>query len=111
MPTIQLESTEYVYLGIEGTVPTSAQLAFLAAGSRPTEPDWITATIIDAPTDSLWDDAVASGAQGDYFVARLIGSFGGTGTVLSIGDYQVWVRLTGGTERPVRIAPASLEIA
>jgi hypothetical protein len=111
MPTIQRESTEYVYLGVQGSIPSSAELAFLDAGTRPTSGDWHSSTLVTSSGDPLWADAQASGATGDYFVALLIGAFGGIGIILTAGDYQVWLRLTGAVEQPVRIAPATLEIA
>lgn len=111
MAIIQVESTEYVYVGVTGTVPTSgAELAFLSAGSRPQEENWNAATVVDDDQDTLWLDAQAAGIEGDYYIALLIGSFGGTGVELAPGDYQVWVRLTDTVERPVRIAPVALEV-
>lgn len=108
---IQRESTEYVYVGVTGNVPSvSAETVFLAAGVRPTEPDWDTATIVNNDAHALWDDAVASGATGDYYIARLVGSFGGTGAVLTPGDYQQWIRLTDAVERPVLIPPVAVTI-
>lgn len=110
--SIERETTEYLYLGATGDVPsTGAEVAFLAAGIRPTEPDWEPATVVDSDVHALWADAVASGVTGDFYVAILVGSFGGGTVVLTQGDYQVWVRLTDSTERPVRIAPVALEVA
>lgn len=112
MAVIQVESTEYIYIGVTGTPPTAgAELAFLPAGSRPAEQDWHDATIVVDDQDALWADAQASGVTGDYYVALLIGSFGETGVELAANDYQVWVRLTDTIERPVRIAPVALEVA
>lgn len=108
---MQRESTEFLYIGVGGTVPTSAEVAFLAAGVRPTTPDWHAASLVTSNADPLWNDAVASGAVGSYYVAILVGSFGGTGIVLAQASYQVWLRLTGAVERPVRIAPTVLEVA
>jgi len=108
---LQRESTEYVYMGFTGDVPSvSAEVAFLTAGVRPTT-EWKAAVIVPDNLHALWADAVASGVEGDYFVARLIGSFGGNDLTLSPGDFQPWVRLTGATERPVRIAPVTVTIA
>ena len=109
---MQIESTEYVYCGIQGTVPNSAKVAFLTAGVRPLGGDWIVATLITSPADPLWADASASGATGDYFVTLLIGSYVGNITphTLAAGDYQEWIQLTGDTEQPVRIAPVTLEV-
>lgn len=108
---IDRDSTEYLYIGVTGEVPSaSAEVAFVAAAARPIEGDWETAIIVDDAGDTLWDDAVASGVAGDYFVARLVGPFGGNDVVLTAGDYQCWVRLTDTTERPIRIAPAAVEV-
>lgn len=108
---MQRESTEYIYLGVAGDVPSvGAECAFLDAGARPTGPDWEDATVV-TDSDPLWPDAQSSGATGDYYVVILIGSFGGGTVVLTPGDYQVWVRLTDATEQPVRIAAETLEIA
>jgi hypothetical protein len=109
--TLQRESTEYVYFGFTGDVPaTGAEVAFLAAGTRPTT-EWKTAIVVNNSGHALWNDAQASGVTGDYFIARLVGSFGANDLVLSPGDYQPWVRLTDTTERPVRIAPVTVTIA
>lgn len=109
--TIQRESTEYVYIGVTGALPaTGVETAFLAAGTRPTT-EWDTSILVNNSGHALWDEAVASGVTGTYYIARLIGSFGGTGEVLSAGDYQAWVRITDTTERPVMIAPVVLTIA
>jgi len=109
---LQRESTEYIYVGVTGDVPSvGAELALMAAGDRPESGDWETATVVDDSGDPLWDDAVASGVIGDYFVALLVGSFGGNPVTPSAGDYQVWLRVTDATERPVRIAPVALEVA
>jgi hypothetical protein len=109
--TLQRETTEYVYFGFTGNVPSvGAETAFLAAGLRPTT-EWTAAIVVNNNSHPLWDDAVASGIAGDYYIARLIGAFGGTGVVLTPGDYQPWVRLTDTVERPVRIAPVVVTIA
>ena len=113
---IERESTEYVFFGVTGDVPsTSAEVAFLTAGSRPTGPDWESGVIVESG-DALWADFVATGLAGDYAVAILVGPFdsgGGTNIDLSSGapeDYQCWLQLTDTTERPVRIAPLTLEV-
>lgn len=108
---MQRESTEYIYLGVAGSVPSvGAKCAFLIAGTRPTGPDWKTAIVV-VTGDPLFASAVASGATGNYYVAILIGSFGGGTVTLTAGDYQVWVQLTDAVEQPVRIAGEVLEIA
>jgi membrane carboxypeptidase/penicillin-binding protein PbpC len=109
MVTMQVESTEYLFIGVSGDVPSvGAEVAFLPSGVRPTT--WETATVVSEDTDPLWADALASGVTGDYFVAILVGAFGGTGVVLPTGDYQTWLRLTDAVEQPVRIAPVALEV-
>lgn len=108
---MQRESTEYIYTGITGDEPSvGAECAFMEAASRPLEADWNTAIVVNDQS-ALWTDATSSGVTGDYYVAILIGSFGGTGVELTAGDYQVWIRLTDSIEQPVRIAPEALEIA
>lgn len=108
---MERESTEYVYIGITGDVPSvGVEVAFLAAGVRPTSPDWETAVLIDDSGHALWNEAIASGVTGDYFAACLIGAFGGGTVTLTAGDYQVWVRITDVTEQPVKIAPVVLTV-
>jgi hypothetical protein len=105
---IQRESTEYLYVGVTGDLPSEgAEMAFLPAGVRPLETDWLTATLIDSASP-LYQDAQAS-VPGDYWLAILVGPY--NGNVLESGDYQVWVRLTDLIERPVRITPVALEVA
>ena len=108
---IDRDSTEYLYIGWTGTPPSvSAEIAFLSAGVRPTESDWEDAIIVD-DAHALWLDAVASGVSGDYYAAILVGSFNGNTVVLSgPAAYQPWCRLTDTTERPVRIAPVTVEV-
>lgn len=108
---IERETTEYVYIGMTGTVPAvSAETAFLAAAVRPTT-EWDASIIVNNSGHALWADAVAALGPGhDYFVARLVGSFGGTGEVLAAGSYQPWVRLTDTIERPVRRAPVTITV-
>ncbi len=108
---IDRDSTEYLYFGVTGDVPaTSAEVAFLAPAVRPTEPDWNAAILVPDSGHALWADAQASGVTGDYFVAVLVGSFGGGTVTLTQGDYQAWLRLTDTIERPVRIAPVAVEV-
>lgn len=111
---IQRESTEYIYFGVTGDVPsTGAEVAFLTAGSRPSGGDWETAILVNDDQHALWPDALAAGVDGDFFVAILIGTFGGGTVDLSAGapaDYQAWLRLTDAVEQPVRIAPATVEV-
>lgn len=109
---VQRESTEYLYVGVTGDVPTvGVEVALMGAGDRPESGDWETAVLVDDAGDPLWDDATASGVTGNYFAALLVGSFGGNPVTPVPGDYQVWLRVTDTTERPVRIAPIALEIA
>lgn len=108
---IDRDSTEYLYFGVTGTPPSvSAEVAFMVAPARPTAPDWEAAIIVPNDAHALWDDALASGVSGNYFIAILVGSFGGGTVVLTPDDYQPWVRLTDTTEQPVRIAPVSVEV-
>ena len=108
---IDRDSTEYIYVGVTGEVPSAgAEVAFKAPAARPESGDWETAVIVDSAGDALWDDAVASGVTGDYYVARLVGPFNSNDVVLTVGDYQMWLRLTDTTERPIRIAPVAVEV-
>ena len=117
MAVLQRETTEYIFVGISGDPPSIGELAFLPAGERPAEEDWLKAALVESAQDPLWQEAQASGASGDYFLAMLIGDYGEQDpgspderTTLDPGDYQVWVRLTAEIERPVRIAPVALEV-
>jgi hypothetical protein len=109
---IDRDSTEYLYFGWSGDPPAvGAEVAFMAAAARPTEGDWDDAIVVDSQSHELWDDAVASGVQGDYYVAILVGSFGGNTVVLTGATaYQPWNRLTDTTERPIRVAPVTVEV-
>lgn len=108
--SIERESTEYLYIGVTGNQPSTTQeVAFLVAAERPEELDWNEATLVNDDQHALWADA-SSAASGDWFLAILIGDFGGTGVSLSPGDYVIWIRLTDIVERPVRIAPVALEV-
>ncbi len=111
MLVLQRESTEYVYVGVTGSAPTGAcDVAFLPAGQRPVDTDWSAATVV-TDTHPLWADATSSGVAGDYYLARLVGSYGTGGVVLAPADYQMWIRVVGGAERPVRIAPVAVTVA
>jgi hypothetical protein len=107
---IDRDSTEYLYFGVTGTAPLSASVAFLVPPARPTAPDWKAAIIIPDNLHALWDDAQASGVTGNYFLAILVGSFGGGTVVLTVNTYQPWVRLTDVVEQPIRIAPVTVEV-
>jgi hypothetical protein len=108
--TLQREATEFIYSGVTGAVPSvGAEIALLAANTRPTSGDWKTAVVVNNNAHALWPDASASGLTGDYFVALLIGEFGGN--TVAPGDWQVWLRLTDTTEQPVRILPTVLTVA
>lgn len=109
---VQRESTVYIYVAVTGTAPSAgAEVALLPAGQRPLEADWETGVVVDDSDHELWFDAQGSGLEGDYYVALLIGSFGGNTVAPGQGDYQVWLRLTDVTEQPVMIAPVALEVA
>lgn len=108
--TLQRESTEFVFIGVTGVVPSGgAEVAFLSAEERPTT-EWKAAIVVADDGHALWADAQASGATGDYFIARLVGAFGGNDLTLIPGDYQSWLRLSDVTEQPVRIAPVALTV-
>lgn len=108
---IDRDSTEYLFVGVTGDVPSvSAEVAFIAPAARPIEADWEDAEIVDDSGHALWADALASGVSGDYYLARLVGPFNANDVVLTAGDYQCWVRLTDVTERPIRVAPAAVEV-
>lgn len=108
---MERESTEYLYLGITGSLPaTGVEMAFLTAGARPTSPDWNAAVLVDTDAHDLWAEALASGVTGTYFAAVLVGAYGASGVELVAGDYQVWVRVTDTTEQPVKIAPVVLTV-
>jgi hypothetical protein len=108
---IDRDSTEYLYFGWTGDPPSvGAEVAFMDAGQRPDTGDWKTALIVN-DAHALWQDAVNSEVTGDYYVAILVGSFGGNTVVLTgATSYQPWNRLTDATERPVRIAPVTVEV-
>jgi hypothetical protein len=111
--TIERETTEYLYTGITGSPPSSgAEVAFLTAGSRPATGggDWVAATVVPDSGHALWADATASGVTGDYYVAILVGTYGGNTVDPGMGSWQQWIRLTDVTERPVRIAPEAIVI-
>jgi hypothetical protein len=108
---IDRDSTEYLYFGVTGDVPSvSAEVAFMVPPARPTGGDWEPATLVPDNLHSLWNDAVASGVSGNYFVAILVGAFGGGTVVLTVESYQAWLRLTDTVEQPVRIAPVTVEV-
>ncbi|PXY33564.1 hypothetical protein BAY59_10810 [Prauserella coralliicola] len=108
---LQRESTEFIFFGVTGDVPSvGADVAFLAAGVRPTPSDWKSAIVVPDSQHELWSDAVGSGAAGSYFVAILIGAHNGGTLVLDPGDYQAWARLTDTIEQPVRILPQAVSV-
>lgn len=106
---IQSESTEYLYIGVTGSVPSGAvEVAFLAPTVQPSVSDWKTGIKVTS-AHALWP-SVPDGLDGDYFVAILVGSFGGGTVILSVGVYAVWVRLTDSTEQAVKLVPGKLEV-
>ncbi|MCD6056586.1 MAG: hypothetical protein K0Q89_116 [Thermomicrobiales bacterium] len=108
---IDRDSTEYLFIGVTGDVPSvGAEVAFVAPAARPLEADWDDAILVTSSGHALWDDALASGVSGDYYLARLVGPFSSNDVVLTAGDYQCWVRLTDTVERPIRVAPAAVEV-
>lgn len=106
---IDRASTEFLYFGVTGDQPDTAEVAFMAAGARPTSTDWHSAIIVGDSTHALWADAQASGVAGDYYLARLVGPYNNT-LVLDPDDYQPWGQLTGPIERPVRIFPVAVTV-
>lgn len=107
--TMQRESTEHIYLGVPGTVPSmGAEIALLVAGVRPTELDWNAAVIIADDTHELWAGAQATGLAGDYWLALRVGSYAGGTFDPGVGEYQTWLRLTSELEQVVRIADATV---
>jgi hypothetical protein len=109
--TQQVESTQYNYCGLTGNAPNTAEVAYLPAGTRPTEDDWNDAVLVTSNSNPLWAEAIASGAKGAYFVARLVGAFNSNDLTLAGGSYQEWLRLTGTDEQKVFIAPNAFTVA
>lgn len=108
---LQRESTVYLFHGVTGDVPSvGAEVTYLTAGVRPQETDWYAAIIVQDSSHALWADAVASGVTGDYYIARLVGSYNANDLILGQGDYQAWMRLSGTDERPVEICPEAVEV-
>ena len=108
---IDRDSTEYLYFGVTGGVPSvGAEVAFMVPPARPTAPDWEDGILVDDDGHALWDDAQASNVNGDYYIAILVGAFGGGTVVLTPDDYQAWLRLTDTVEQPVRMAPQVVEV-
>lgn len=78
------------------------QMAFTDAGIEPTEPDWITAIVVD-DTSPLFDASIGES------IALLVGPERGdvvTTEELGAGDYQVWIDVSvpSSDERVVRVA-------
>lgn len=108
---MQRETTEYIYVGITGDVVSDVvEMALLPAETRPQETDWNSAEKVEDSQHELWDDATSAGLTGDWYVALLVGEYGANEVNPGEGDYAVWVRLTDTVERPVRIAPVTVEI-
>jgi hypothetical protein len=93
--TMSRLSTQYVQVPIQAIVagvaynPSSltVKLAFMAAWGQPQSGDWKTGT---------WDTSTAPGI---YLAQCLVGP---AGTVtLPVGDYAIWVQITGSPEVPV----------
>jgi len=93
-------SNEYIKVAVDFTVagvitdPTAdvVQMAFLAPGTDPTGPDWVTGS---------WEsDTTIVGHPIRY--ARVV--VGPSGKVLVKGSYVVWVRVTDSPEIPVKQA-------
>lgn len=94
------ESKEFVWWQVTSPDPTditAVEVAFiLNPNDRPTEPDWTDAVLVD-PADPTGDGE-------NWWIRQLVSGTGFGGTVpLAVGDYQAWARLTGTTEKPVRL--------
>jgi len=86
-------STEYVYSFFGGALGSEpVEIAFVQ-GAEPGDEDWQTAE---------WGDVTPQGAD-----ARIL--VGPEAVALTPGIWQMWVRVTGALERPVRHA-GSIEI-
>lgn len=101
MYAISVLSTEYVkvvatpVVGGVAVNPTSDAVSFaiVEAGSQPTTPDWFSGIWeIDATTDPV-----------TYIACGLVGPSGG-GHVLTIGRYDVYIRITDAPEVPIKKA-------
>lgn len=106
-------STDYLYFGVTGGVPSGdAQVAFIATsvGTPPAELDWKTAIKVESDHALYADASTRSGLEGDWFVAILLGAFGTGGVELTANTYDVYVRLTDVTEQPVRKMTEQLTI-
>ena len=108
MPTMLTQSalsTQYVQVQItiqapSGYDPTSdtVQLAFIPETYPPTSPtdgDWVTGSWETFPGPQYWAQALVGPSNG--------------GTALSLGTYEIWVKVTDSPEVPV-LQPALLEI-
>lgn len=102
------ETTEYVFWGVTGDVPEGdVQVAILPPDQRPSEGDYFTAQKVNS-NHNLWGAAQKANPDFDWYTARLVGPWNND-VVLTQGVYQVWLRFTDLTERPVR-RPGGLEI-
>ena len=70
------------------------EVAFKPPGVDPTGPDWHAAS---------WETAGTS-----YYARLLVGPVGGT--VLPVGTYRMWIRITDAPEVPVLEAPGTVRI-
>lgn len=93
--SLSVLSTQYVIVpvitsgpGAPNPLTDPVAFAFKALGTDPSGPDWITAS---------W---VTSALNGQYLAQCLVGP-GAGGTVLVIGSYVIWVRVTDNPEIPV----------
>ena len=94
MATLKMSelSTEYVRVSVATNPPTDpttddVSLAFLEAGTEPTDPDWIAGT---------WETV-----SGTYYARVLVGP---DGHALDVGSYIVWLKVVDNPEEPVRKA-------
>lgn len=105
-------TTEYMFAGWTGTIPSvGAEVAFMAdPEAEASDADYQPAVLVTSVAHPLWADAKRTGLTGDYYVAILVGSYGGGGVPLAKGPYQRWDRCTDVTERPVRVCTVAVEI-
>src|SRR6266566_2068097 len=100
MATISSLSKEYVLVRVDFTVagvatdPTgdTVQLAFLASGTDPTNPDWITGS---------WESDVTVAGHPIRYARALVGP---GATALAKGSYVTWVKVGDSPEIPVKQA-------
>lgn len=101
-------STENIWVLVDttspiGTIdptPDDVFMAFMAPGNEPTDPDWKAAA---------WEVANATTNRPLYYAVCLVGPLNG-GVALSVGTYDVWVKVPVNPEVPIVLARGALEI-